>query len=70
VHIITAEADEPERAQWVPNLDNVAALEPGIVVAGHKKVDNDNDPKIIGESGQYLRDHHRSRRPPIILAII
>jgi hypothetical protein len=29
------------------------------VVAGHKKVDNDNDPKIIAESQQYLRDFTR-----------
>jgi len=29
------------------------------VVAGHKKVENDNGPKIIGESQQYLRDFSR-----------
>jgi hypothetical protein len=28
-------------------------------VAGHKKVENDNDSKIIGESQQYLRDFSR-----------
>jgi glyoxylase-like metal-dependent hydrolase (beta-lactamase superfamily II) len=56
VHMMTAEAGEPERAQWIANLDEVAALEPSIVVAGHKKVENGNDPKIIGESQQYLRD--------------
>lgn len=59
VHMMTAEAGEPELAQWIANLDIVAALEPSIVVAGHKKVDNDNDPKIIGESQQYLRDFSR-----------
>lgn len=37
----------------------VAALEPTFVVAGHKKVGNANDPKIIGESQQYLRDFSR-----------
>ena len=26
------------------------------MVAGHKKIDNDNNPKIIAESQQYLRD--------------
>ena len=56
VHMMTAEAGEPERAEWIANLDKVAALEPSIVVAGHKKVENGNDPKIIGESQQYLRD--------------
>lgn len=59
VHMMTAEAGEPERAQWIANLDAVAALEPTFVVAGHKKVENDNDPKIIGESQQYLRDFSR-----------
>ena len=37
----------------------VASLEPPIVVAGHKKVENGNDPKIIGESQQYLRAFSR-----------
>jgi glyoxylase-like metal-dependent hydrolase (beta-lactamase superfamily II) len=59
VHMMTAETGEPERAQWITNLDDVAALEPTFVVAGHKKVENDNDPKIIGESRQYLRDFSR-----------
>ena len=36
-----------------------AALEPAFVVAGHKKVGNNNDPKIISESRQYLRDFTR-----------
>src|SRR6266852_1428662 len=55
VHMMTAEAGEPERAEWIANLDEVAALHPTFVVAGHK-VGNGNDPKIIGESQQYLRD--------------
>ena len=59
VHMMTAETGEPERAQWIANFDEVAALEPAFVVAGHKKVDNSNDPKIIIESQQYLRDFSR-----------
>ncbi len=59
VHMMTAETGEPERDQWIANLDAVAALEPAIVVAGHKQVGNDNDPKIIAESQQYLRDFTR-----------
>ena len=59
VHMMTAEAGEPERAQWIANLDIVAALQPTFVVAGHKRVGNGNDPKIIGESQQYLRDFSR-----------
>ena len=59
VHMMTAETGEPERAQWIANLDEVAALDPAFVVAGHKKVENGNDPKIITESQQYLRDFSR-----------
>jgi glyoxylase-like metal-dependent hydrolase (beta-lactamase superfamily II) len=59
VHMMTAETGEPERAQWIANLDAVAELEPAVVVAGHKQVDNGNDPKIIAESQQYLRDFTR-----------
>ena len=59
VHMMTAETGEPERAKWIANLDAVAGLEPAVVVAGHKQVDNDNDPKIIAESQQYLRDFTR-----------
>jgi len=57
--MMTAETGEPERAQWIANLGEVAALEPTFVVAGHKKVENNNDPKIISESQQYLRDFTR-----------
>ena len=49
----------PNGHSWIANLDEVAALNPAVVVAGHKKVDNGNDPKIIGESQQYLRDFSR-----------
>jgi hypothetical protein len=59
VHMMTAEAGEPERAEWIANLDIAATLKPSIVVAGHKRVENDNDPKIISESQQYLRDFSR-----------
>ena len=59
VHMMTAETGEAERDQWIANLDEVAALEPAVVVAGHKKTGNGNDPKIISESQQYLRDFTR-----------
>lgn len=59
VHMMTAETGAAERDQWIANLGKVAALEPAVVVAGHKKVDNGNNPKIIGESQQYLRDFTR-----------
>jgi glyoxylase-like metal-dependent hydrolase (beta-lactamase superfamily II) len=59
VHMMTGEAGEKERDQWIANLAEVAALNPTFVVSGHKKVENDNDPKTIAESQQYLRDFTR-----------
>jgi len=59
VHMMTAEAGQAELADWIDNLDKVAALKPSFVVAGHKKIENDNDPNRIGESQQYLRDFSR-----------
>jgi len=59
VHMMTGEAGQAELADWIDNLEKVAALKPSVVVAGHKKVGNDNDPKRIGESQQYLRDFSR-----------
>ena len=62
VHMMTAETGEPERAQWIANLDAVAALGPAFVVAGHKKVSNGNDPKIIAESQGIFAGFHPHRR--------
>jgi glyoxylase-like metal-dependent hydrolase (beta-lactamase superfamily II) len=60
VHMMTAEAGPAELMEWIDNLDKIAALEPSVVVAGHKKVENSDDPKIIAESQQYLRDFSQS----------
>ncbi len=72
VHMMTAETGDAERSQWIANLDQVAALNPNIVVAGHKKVANGNHPKIIEESQRYLRDFSRivarETDPPSIVA--
>ncbi|WP_327433074.1 hypothetical protein [Streptomyces sp. NBC_01236] len=59
VHMMTAETGPAEREQWIANLDVIAGLNPALVVAGHKTVADDNDPKIIAESQQYLRDFSR-----------
>jgi hypothetical protein len=59
VHMMTAETDEKRREDWIASLDRIAALEPRIVVSGHKRVGAADDPKTIGESQQYLRDFSR-----------
>ena len=56
VHMMTAETDEKGREDWIASLDRIAALQPRIVVSGHKRAGAADDPKTIGESRQYLRD--------------
>jgi len=59
VHMMTAETDARSRQDWIDNLNQIAALDPQIVVSGHHRVGAPNDPKSIGESQQYLRDFSR-----------
>jgi glyoxylase-like metal-dependent hydrolase (beta-lactamase superfamily II) len=59
VHMMTAETDEKSREAWIASLDAVAAMNPAIVVAGHKSVGAPDRPASIGASQQYLRDFSR-----------
>lgn len=40
-------------------LDKIEALNPIAVVASHKRPENADHPKIIGETRQYIRDFDR-----------
>jgi glyoxylase-like metal-dependent hydrolase (beta-lactamase superfamily II) len=44
---------------WLGALDRIAGLEPRAVVAGHKNQDRPDNPAIIDETRQYLRDVQR-----------
>ena len=59
VHMMTGETDERGRRAWIASLDQVAALNPQIVVAGHKSVGAPDLPESIGASQDYLRDFSR-----------
>ncbi|MFF3990432.1 MBL fold metallo-hydrolase [Streptomyces sp. NPDC001797] len=59
VHMMTAETDGQSREAWIASLDAVAALNPRIVVAGHKSVGAPDLPESIAASQQYLRDFSR-----------
>lgn len=59
VHMMTAETDYRTRQDWIASLDQIAALQPEIVVSGHKRVGAPDDPKTITETQQYLRDFSR-----------
>src|SRR5580692_3512399 len=56
IHPYLGETDTQSRLEWISTLDKLEALKPKAVVAGHKVPDNDDDPRIIAETRQYLRD--------------
>jgi glyoxylase-like metal-dependent hydrolase (beta-lactamase superfamily II) len=56
VHMMMYEADEAKREAWIASIDVVAALNPGIVVAGHKSVGAADLPDNLAASQRYLRD--------------
>jgi hypothetical protein len=40
------------RKQWIAALDIIETLKPRAVIAGHKKAEKDDNPKIIEETRQ------------------
>ncbi len=59
IHPYLGETDAQSRLEWISTLDKLEALKPKAVVAGHKVPGNDDDPRIIAETRQYLRDFNR-----------
>jgi glyoxylase-like metal-dependent hydrolase (beta-lactamase superfamily II) len=59
VHIFLAESDTKTRREWITALDKIESLNPRAVIAGHKRPGNDDGPKIIEETRQYIRDFDR-----------
>ncbi|MEA3153166.1 MAG: hypothetical protein QOK44_755, partial [Betaproteobacteria bacterium] len=47
------------RLEWIGALDRIDALKPSAVVAGHKIPGNDDSPKNVEETRQYIRDFIR-----------
>jgi glyoxylase-like metal-dependent hydrolase (beta-lactamase superfamily II) len=59
VHMMTAYTDDALREAWIASLDAIAAMNPSIVVSGHKRVDAPDSVDTIEQSRQYLRDYSR-----------
>src|SRR6267154_4200586 len=51
--------DQQKRQEWIAALDKMESLKPRAVIAGHKRVGNDDSPRIIGETRTYIRDFER-----------
>src|ERR1700674_3037748 len=51
--------DQQKRQEWIAALDKMESLKPRAVIAGHKRVGNDDSPGIIGDTRKYIRDFER-----------
>ena len=59
VHLYLAESNAQTRREWISALDKIESLNPRAVVASHKRPENDDNPRIIEETRQYIRDFDR-----------
>jgi glyoxylase-like metal-dependent hydrolase (beta-lactamase superfamily II) len=59
VHLYLAESSAEKRKEWIAARDKIESLKPRAVVASHKRPENADDPKIIEETRQYIRDFER-----------
>jgi len=59
VHLHLGESDAQRRREWIAALDTIEALQPRAVIAGHKRPGTDDDPRILEETRQYIRDFDR-----------
>jgi glyoxylase-like metal-dependent hydrolase (beta-lactamase superfamily II) len=58
-HMFVADTTPESRANWIAALDRLAALNPKIAVAGHKKPGAPDTRAAIGASQRYLTDFGR-----------
>ena len=59
VHPYLADSNAKTRREWIAALDTIESLKPCAVIAGHKKPEKDDSPRIIEETRQYIRDFDR-----------
>lgn len=59
IHPFLNESTRSNRLQWIAALDKIEALNPKFVVAGHKVPTNDDSPRNVEETRQYIRDFIR-----------
>lgn len=59
IHPYLGETDTQSRIEWISTLDKLDVLKPKAVIAGHKVPENDDNPRIIAETRQYLCDFNR-----------
>jgi hypothetical protein len=58
-HMMVAASTPESRLNWIADLDRLAALNPKIAVAGHKKAGVADTPEAIESTKRYLIDFGR-----------
>ena len=59
VHLYLAESNPQKRREWIAALDKIESLKPRAVIASHKRPENGDNPRIVEETRQYIRDFDR-----------
>jgi hypothetical protein len=60
--IYVGDTTPESRENWIAALDRLAALDPAIVVAGHKKTGAPDSPSTIQDTKRYLQDFDRLQK--------
>ena len=61
-HMYVGDTTPETRQNWIAALDGLAALNPAIVVAGHKKPGAPDAPSAIQDTKRYLQDFDRLQK--------
>ena len=61
-HMYVGDTTHESRLNWIADLERLAALNPAIVVAGHKKPGAPDSPSAIEETKRYLEDFDRLQK--------
>jgi len=59
VHLYLAESNHDSRLEWITALDTIEQLQPRTVVASHQRAGRGDEPGILEETRQYIRDFDR-----------
>ena len=59
VHMYFVESSPELRQEWLAALDKIESLNPRVVIASHKRPGNEDSPRTIEETRQYIRDFDR-----------
>jgi hypothetical protein len=58
LHLVES-PDQPKRQEWIAALDKMESLKPRAMIAEHKRVGNEDNPGIVGETRKYIPDFER-----------